>query len=130
MAKRKLTIERTGHRNPQTEKMGFSARVVTRGTAGYEDIVAEACHNTTLYKGEAKLGLELCMEAAVRMLAQGYIVDLGPLGRLYPTCSGQWAERAEDLVLENVVPTIRYRPSREAAEAMRGAALQWARDDE
>lgn len=54
--------------------------------AGYEAIVAEACHNTTLHKAEAKVALELCMENVAEMLKQGYIVDLGPVGKLYPSC--------------------------------------------
>lgn len=54
--------------------------------AGYEAIVAEACHNTTLHKAEDKVALELCMENVAEMLKQGYIVDLGPVGKLYPSC--------------------------------------------
>ena len=129
MAKLKLTIEKAGHMNPRTKKMGFSARVVRSGTADYEYLVAEACHNTTLHKAEAKIGLELCMEAAAKMLMQGYIVDLGPLGKLYPSCTGRWVERAEDLQLDNIVPAIRYRPTREAAAAFKGATLQWASEE-
>lgn len=130
MAKLKLKVTKAGHSNPNTGVVGFIPRVVTNGTVGYEDIVAEACHNTTLHKGEAKLGLELCMETAARLLMQGYIVDLGPLGKLYPSCSGRWAAQAEDLQLEGVVPSINYRPPREMAAAFRGAALQWAKESE
>ena len=57
MAKLKLKVAKSGRVNPQTKAKGFAARVITNGTAGYEDIVAEACHNTTLHKAEAKVAL-------------------------------------------------------------------------
>ena len=127
MAKLKLKVEKAGHINPHTKTVGFVPRVITSGTAGYEDLVAEACHNTTLHKAEAKVGLELCMEAADKMLMQGYIVDLGPVGKLYPSCTGKWVEKAEEMELDSVVPSINYRPTKQMVAAVRGAALQWAK---
>ena len=79
MSKLKLKIAKSGRINPVTKTMGYSARVITNGTANYEDIVEEACHNTTLHKAEAKVALELCMESVAAMLKQGYIVDFGPV---------------------------------------------------
>ena len=130
MAKLKLKIAKSSTVNPQTKVMGYSARVITNGTAGYEDIVAEACHNTTVHKAEAKVALELCMESVAEMLKQGYIVDLGPVGKLYPSCSSGWVEKAEDLQLSSVVPSVNYRPAEEVTAAVKGAALQWVKDSE
>ena len=130
MAKLKLKIAKSSTVNPQTKVMGYSARVITNGTAGYEDIVAEACHNTTVHKAEAKVALELCMESVAEMLKQGYIVDLGPVGKLYPSCSSGWVEKAEDLQLSSVVPSVNYRPAEEVTAAVKGAALQWGKDSE
>ena len=79
MAKLKLKIAKANHVNPSTKKMGYAARVITNGTADYEDIVKEAGHNTTLHKAEVKVSLELCMETVAEMLKQGYIVDFGPV---------------------------------------------------
>ena len=127
MAKLKLKVVKSTRVHPQTRVKGYVARAVASGTAGYDDIVSEACHNTTLHKAEAKTALELCMETVAEMLMQGYIIDLGPVGRLYPKCSSAWVEQADDLVLDNVVPSIHYRPTKAMAEAVRGAALQWAK---
>ena len=126
MAKAKLKIARAGQINLSTKKMGFIARVDTKGRASYEEIVAEACHNTTIHKAEAKTALELCMETVVKMLKQGYIVELGPVGTLYPSCTGKWAERKEDLQLDSVTPSVRYRPGKEMSAALKEATLQWA----
>lgn len=130
MAKLKLKIAKASTVNPQTKAMGFSARVVTNGTAGYEDIVTEACHNTTVHKAEAKVALELCMESVAAMLKQGYIVDLGPVGKLYPSCSSGWVEKAEDLQLSSVVPSVNYRAAEDVLAAVKGASLQWLKDSE
>ena len=57
IGKAKTESRKVGRVNPQTKEKGFAVRVITNGTAGYEDIVAEACHNTTLHKAEAKVAL-------------------------------------------------------------------------
>lgn len=125
-----MKIVKSGRMNPSTKAMGFAARVITNGTAGFDDIVAEACHNTTLHKAEAKVALELCMESVAEMLKQGYIVDLGPVGKLYPSCTSGWVEKAEDLQLSDVTPSLYYRPSDEVSAAVKGAKLQWAKSSE
>lgn len=130
MAKLKLKVAKANHVNPSTKKMGFAARVITNGTADYEDIVQEAGHNTTLHKAEVKVALELCMETVAEMLKQGYIVDLGPVGKLYPSCTSGWVEKEEDLTLNNVTPKLYYRPADDIASAIKSATLQWAKASE
>ena len=130
MAKLKLKVTKSGLINPQTKRLGYTARVITNGTANYEEIVTEACRNTTIHKAEAKVALELCMESVAEMLKQGYIVDLGPVGKLYPSCTSGWVEKAEDLQLSSVKPSLYYRPAEEVAAAVKGAALQWVKEGE
>ena len=130
MSKLKLRISKSGRINPYTKTVGFSARVITNGTTDYEDIVAEACHNTTLHKAEAKVALELCMESVAEMLKQGNIVDLGPVGKLYPSCTSKWVENAEELTLADVTPKLYYRPADDITAAIKGATLQWAKASE
>lgn len=125
-----MNVAKSGRVNPQTKAKGFAARVITNGTAGYKDIVAEAYHNTTLHKAEAKVALELCMESVAEMLKQGFIVDLSPRGKLYPSCTSGWGEKAEDLQLSSVTPSLYYRPADEVAAAIKGATLQWAKESE
>ena len=90
--------------------------------------MAEACHNTTLHKAGAKVALDLCMEIVAEMLKQGYIVDLGPVGKLYPSCTSGWVEKVKNLQLTNVTPSLYYRPADEVAAAIMGATLQWAKE--
>jgi len=130
MSKTKLKIAKVAHVNPSTSKKGFAARVITNGKAGYEEIVKEACHNTTLHKAEAKIALELCMESAANMLKEGMIVDLGPLGKLYPSCSSGWFEKAEDMKLSDVKLSLYFRPAEDVEAAIKGASITWAKDEE
>lgn len=125
----KLKIFRLRHTNPHTKKEGFSARVITNGKAAFEDIVADACRNTTMNKAEARAAIELFTEAVARTLKQGYIVDLGPVGTLYPSCSSGWAEKEEDLLLSSIKLKLNYRPTREVSNAIKSAALQWEKED-
>lgn len=126
----KIKVTKSGHVNPNTKVKGFIARVITNGTADYGDIVEEACHNITLHEGEAELALKVCMESVAKKLKQGYIVDLGPVGRLYPSCTSEWVEKSEDMQLKDVTPNLYYRPANDLSSAIKGAILQWAKASE
>lgn len=126
MAKLKLKVTKAKHLNLSTKKIGYVGRVLTNGTATYEDIAMEAGENTTLHKAEMKLAIELFIEEAAKKLKQGYIVDMGPLGKLYPSCTSGWVEKAEDLELSDIKPSLYYRPADEIASAIRSASLVWA----
>lgn len=125
MAIKKLKVQKKGCINPLTKKIGYSARVKTNGTADYDDIVADACRNTSLHKAEAKACFEMCMESVAEKLKQGYIVNLGPVGKLYPSCNSGWVETAEELTLSDITPKLYYRPADDVAAAIKGAPLQW-----
>ena len=127
MAKMKLKVARIKHVNPSTKAMVYCTRVVTNGRMGFDEIAERASSNTTVHQAEMRMSLEICMETACEMLRQGYIVDLGPLGTLYPSCNSGWAERAEDLRLERLRPSLFYRPARGLQQAVGGASLQWLR---
>jgi len=122
----KLKVAKSGRVNPQTKEKGFSPRVLTNGTADFDEIVKEAGHNTTMHKAELKMAFELCLDSVAEMLKQGYIVDLGPIGKLYPSCSGGWYEKEEDMKLSDVKPTLYYRAGDDVEAAVRGAKLVWA----
>ena len=128
MTKLKLKIEKAKHFDPNTRTMGYAARVISNGKATYDDIVADACHNTTLHKAEAKTAFELCMESVARKLKQGYIVDLGPVGRLYPACTGGWYKQRDEMQLAKVKPSLYYRPAADVKKAIKEATLQWVKD--
>ena len=125
MAKLKLKVLMAKHQNPKTKKMGYLARIVTNGTATYEDIAKEAGRNTTLHEMEMQLAIGLFIEEAAKMISQGYIVDLGPMGKLYPCCNSRWVEKTDDLELSDIHPSLYYRPSESISSAIRSAMLQW-----
>lgn len=130
MPQLKLKIKKVGAKNPVTKQLGNTARVLTNGTAVFDDIVREAGHNTTMHKAELKMAFELCLDSVSDMLKQGYIVDLGLLGKIYPSCSSGWYEKAEDLKLENVKPGLYYRPGDEVEAAIKSAKLVWAKAED
>lgn len=116
----KLKVMMAKHQHPRTKQQGYLARIVTNGTAYYEDIARQAGKNTTLNEMEMQLGIALFMGEAAKMLRQGYIVDMGPIGKLYPCCNSRWVENPDD-----IRPSLYYRPSEDLAGAIRSAALQW-----
>ena len=127
MAQLKLKIKKSGSKNPVTKQLGFSARVLTNGTAEFDDIVKDAGRNTTMHKAELRMAFELCMDSVTEMLKQGYIVDLGPLGKIYPSCSSGWYEKEEDIKLSDVKPQLYFRAGDEVEGAIKSAKLVWAK---
>ena len=130
MPQLKLKIKKVGSKHPITKQLGFAARVITNGTSDFDDIVKEAGHNTTMHKAELRMAFELCMDSVAEMLKQGYIVDLGPIGKLYPSCSSGWYEDEKDMKLEDVKPSLYYRAGEEVEAAIKAAKLVWAKKED
>ena len=132
MAKLTLKVKKIAFKHPKTKQPGFVARVLTNGTESFDDICEIAGMNTTYAQEEIVACAGLMLKAAARQLKNGKIIDLGPLGKLYPSVSGKWVEKEEDLSLNDLTPHTNYRPSEEVSEAIKGATLGWAtaKDDD
>lgn len=127
MAELKLKVKKASSTNPVTKQKGFVARVQNNGTADFDDIVKNAGKNTTMHKAELRMAFELCMDSVTEMLKQGYIIDLGLLGKIYPSCSSGWYEKEEDMKLSDVKPQLYYRAGDEVEAAIKSAKLIWAK---
>ena len=128
MSKLTLKVKKIAFKHPQTKKEGFVARVVTNGTEEFSDICEMAGLNTTLSPIEIEAASKLMLQAAARQLKNGKIIDLGVLGKLYPSVSGKWVEKEDDLSLSDLTAHTNYRPSQEIREAIGSATLGWATD--
>ena len=128
MSKLTLKVKKVGMKNPTSKKQGYVARVITNGTEDFADICEMAAMNTTYAPEEIVACAGLMLKAAARALKNGRIIDLGVLGRLYPSVSGKWVENADDLSLSDLTPHTNYRPSQEVREAISSATLGWASD--
>ena len=71
---------------------------------------------------------KLILQAAARQLKNGFIVDLGPLGSVYPTVASKWVakDKADELTKADLTLKVYYRPSDDIDEAIKGAKLAWA----
>ena len=112
------------------KKEGFYGRVITNGTKTWEQIAEEASRNTTVHKAEMKVASELLLDAVTAQLKQGFIVDLGPIGKLYPAVTGKWDENAYNLQLSDMKPKVNYKPGADIDAAIRGAQLSWTTEKE
>ena len=105
---------------------GFYGRVVSTGKKTFEEVAKESARNTTLHEAEATLAANLLLDGIRDRLKEGYIVDLGPLGTLYPSVTGPWKQDADELALTDMTPKATYQPSDEISQAIKGATLSWA----
>ena len=105
---------------------GYYGRVITNGKKSFVDVAEESVLNTTLHPAEAKLAAELLLDGISRRIKEGFIVDLGPLGTLYPSVSSPWKTDADELTLGEMKPRVAYRASDDVEGAVKGASLSWA----
>ena len=85
---------------------GYYGRVITNGTKTFEDILKASCHGSTLDHREAELACKMLIDGIADSIKQGYIVDLGVLGKLYPAVSGTWKQDPEELAIGYKIDTV------------------------
>lgn len=124
----KLKIKKCGLvRKVENEKVtGFYGKVITNGKKTFDEIARQSARNTTLHPKEAELAANLLLDAITERIKEGYIIDLGPIGKLYPAVSSKWDTDPENLSLSEMQPRVNYRPSDDIAGAVRSASLAWA----
>ena len=111
-------------------KEGYYGRVITNGTKSFEDIVKQSTHGSTLDYREAELACKMMIDGIADSIKQGYIVDLGVLGKLYPAVNGKWDENADNLQLSDMKPKVNYKAGEDIAAAVKGASLSWTTEAE
>lgn len=109
---------------------GFYGRVITNGTKTFEDILKASCHGSTLDHREAELACKMMIDGIADAIKQGYIVDLGVLGKLYPAVSGTWKQDPDELVIGDMKPKVNYKAGDDIAGAVKAAKLSWTTEAE
>ena len=110
--------------------LGYYGRVISNGKKTYEQVALESCVNTTVHKAEMKVAAELLLDGIAANLKNGYIVDLGPLGTLYPSVESNWHQDPDECTLAEQKPKVSYRPSADIKSAISGAQVGWTTEDE
>ena len=109
---------------------GYIGRVITNGTKTFEDILKASTHGSTLDYREAELACKMLIDGIADSIKQGYIVDLGVLGKLYPAVSGTWKQDPEELAIGDMKPKVNYKPGDDIAGAVKAARLSWTTEEE
>lgn len=132
MAKLKLRIKKTILKKKMdgVTVTGYYGRVITNGTKSFDDIVKASTHGSTLDYREAELACKMMIDGIVENIKQGYIVDLGVLGKLYPAVNGKWDTDPDNLTLSDMKPKVNYKAGDDISAAVRGAQLTWTTEAE
>ena len=112
------------------KKSGFYGKVIANGKKSFEEILKASCKNTTLDFREAELACKMMIDGIAETLREGYIVDLGVIGTLYPAVNGKWDENADNLQLADMKPKVNYKAGADIAAAVKGASLSWTTEAE
>lgn len=132
MAKLNLKVKKTLLKRKVDNAVvsGYYGKVITNGTVSFDEVAEESAQNTTIHKAEAKVAAELLLDGISKRIKQGYIIDLGPLGKLYPAVTGPWNEDADKLSLGDLTPKVNYKPGQDILAAVKGATLSWTDEKE
>jgi hypothetical protein len=109
---------------------GYYGRVITNGTKSFEDIVKASTHGSTLDYREAEMACKMMIDGIVDSIKQGFIVDLGVLGKLYPAVNGKWDTDPDNLQLSDLKPKVNYKAGDDISAAVKGASLSWTTEQE
>lgn len=109
---------------------GYYGRAVTNGKATFDELCQSAGKGMTLDPIEIEACAKAFCRDAAEQLALGKIVELGPLGRLYPSVTSKWSEDKDALELTDMRTRVNYRPGDTVAAAVRSAAIAWATEEE
>ena len=109
---------------------GYIGRVLSNGTKTFEEILKASTHGSTLDYREAELACKMLIDGIADNIKQGFIVDLGVLGKLYPAVNGAWKQDAGELSLSDMKPKVNYKAGDDIAAAIRGAQLSWTTEAE
>ena len=112
------------------KKSGFYGKVISNGTKSFEEIVKSSTHGSTLDFREAELACKMMIDGIADAIKQGFIVDLGVLGKLYPAVTGRWDENSDNLLLSDLKPKVNYKAGEDIAAAVKGATLSWTTEAE
>ena len=109
---------------------GYIGRAISNGTKSFDEIAKYSCKGSTIDPREAELAAKMLIDGIAENLRNGFIVDLGVLGKLYPAVNGRWDTDAENLSLQDMKPKVNYKAGDDIAAAIRGAQLQWTTEAE
>lgn len=126
----KLKINKSKGYNPAKKAYGIVATVKSNGIVSFEELAAEAAHNTSMNSAEVEACAKLFVQACVTKIKQGMIVDLGPLGKLSPSCTSGWFEKPDELTLASIKTHVNYQPSDDIKAAISCASISFAREEE
>ena len=112
------------------KKSGFYGKVIANGKKSFEEILKASTHGSTLDFREAELACKMLIDGIADSIKQGYIVDLGVLGTLYPAVNGKWDEDADNLQLADMKPKVNYKAGADIEAAVKGAQLSWTTEAE
>ena len=109
---------------------GFYGRVLSNGTKSFDEIAKYSCKGSTIDPREAELAAKMLIDGIAENLRNGFIVDLGVLGKLYPAVNGRWDTDADNLNLSDMKPKVNYKAGADIDAAIRGAQLSWTTEEE
>ena len=109
---------------------GYYGRVLSNGNKSFEEIAKYSCKGSTIDPREAELAAKMLIDGIAENLRNGFIVDLGVLGKLYPAVNGRWDTDADNLSLQDMKPKVNYKAGDDIAAAIRGAQLSWTTEEE
>lgn len=101
-------------------KKKYVAKVYLQHTVTLEDLAELVNESSTVSKGDFIAAMTECAYQVGVLLGEGHPVDLGDLGRLYPTIDAKSCDTPEEVTPKSIKNIdIRFRPGKELREKVK-----------
>ncbi len=110
--------------NGTTKKM-YDAKIVYTGVKTLDEIAQEICNDCSLTEADVIGAIKAIENSLYNAISQGYIVDLGDLGRFKPSFTSKAVEKASEVKksdIKNV--TCIYKPSVKTKKNLQAVELE------
>ncbi len=123
--KTKLPVQYAPHitTNIRTGVKKVTAHLVEKETYNIDMLAVEIATATTVTRPDVKAVIDAFVDISMRHLCEGHRVELGSLGKLFPTLKTTPVQYLEDVEQSITALKARFRPGEQLQENMKGASF-------
>ncbi|MBP3253230.1 MAG: HU family DNA-binding protein [Bacteroidales bacterium] len=106
-------------------KTMYNAKIIHSGVIDQRELAKRISEKSGMSTGDVTHAIEELNEMFVELLAQGYIIDLGVLGRFKAGLNSKACDKPEQVSVKTITEvTCNYKPGKEIKKALNSVSLE------
>ena len=117
-------VRRINPFDPQAVEKWYAV-LKSMGQISEKEVAKQIADETTLNPKEAEMAISQFLKILIRLLLEGYTVQLGDWGSFRLTCNSEGVENKEDVKAENIKNVnVRFTPGKYLKESIQKASFK------